>query len=182
MKFNDCRGRHLSVVELFCGQGIVAQEFCKKGWAVKSIDISPDSYATNVLDIMKAKFEDIGFVPDCIWASPPCTTCSKLAGAHHRNIAAGEFEKTQEAHDHNYLFAQMMYFMKWAKSKYPHLIVVIENPQGQMQKMPMMIEFTRTFGLHKATVDYCAFNRSDKKPTNLWTNVSLQTQTCFLYY
>jgi hypothetical protein len=70
------------------------------------------------------------------------------------------------------LFSQMVYLMKWAKSKNPHLIVVIENPQAQMQKSPDMIDFMETFGLHKATVNYCAFGRLDKKPTNLWTNVS----------
>jgi len=63
-----------------------------------------------------------------------------------------------------------MYIMRWAKKKNPHLIVVFENPQAQLQKMPMMIEFMREFGLYKATCHYCAFGRPDKKPTNLWTN------------
>jgi hypothetical protein len=170
IKFKDCRGRPLNALEIFCGEGIVTQELSKRMFNVRSLDIDPNSYAMTVLDIRHAKYKDIGFVPDFIWASPPCTTCTNLAGGHHRNIKAGEFEKTKEAHDHNLLFAQMMYIMRWAKAKNPHLIVVIENPQGQMQKMPMMIEFMQIFGLHKATVDYCAFHRPDKKPTNLWTN------------
>lgn len=172
INFESCRGRPLNALELFCGEGIVTQEFCERKFNVKSIDINSDSYATNVLDIRTARYKDIGFVPDFIWASPPCTTFSNLAGGTHRNVAAGEFEKSQEAHDHNDLFSQMVYLMKWAKSKNPHLIVVIENPQAQMQKSPDMIDFMETFGLHKATVNYCAFGRLDKKPTNLWTNVS----------
>jgi hypothetical protein len=172
INFESCLGRPLNALELFCGEGIVTQELCELKFNVKSIDNNPDSYATNVLDIRTAKYKDIGDVPDFIWASPPCTTFSNLAGGSHRNIPAGEFEKSQEAHDHNDLFAQMVYIMRWAKSKNPHLIVVIENPQAQMQKSPDMIEFMKTFGLHKATVHYCAFGRLDKKPTNLWTNVS----------
>ena len=166
------RGRYLCSLELFCGQGIITQEFCGRQWLVKSIDSDPKSYATNVIDIMKATYDDIGYVPDFIWASPPCQTCSNLGGGMHRCASSGEFEKTQEAHDHNYLFTQMMYIIKWAKAKNPHLIVVIENPQGQMAKMPLMIEFMRSFNLYKSTIDYCAFDRCDKKPTNLWTNVS----------
>lgn len=171
-KFEDCRGRTLNALELFCGEGIVTQEFCERKFNVKSIDIEPDSYAMMVLDIRKIKYEDIGFVPDFIWASPPCTTFTNLAGGTHRNIAEGDFERTQMAHDHNVLFAQMVCIMNWAKSKNPNLIVVIENPEAQMQKAPMMIEFTKTFGLYKAKVNYCALGRDDKKPTNLWTNVS----------
>ena len=172
VKFEGCRGRTLNALELFCGEGIVTQAFSKREFNVRSIDVDPDSYAMMVLDILKAKYEDIGFVPDFIWASPPCTTCSYLAGGKHRNAKEGQFEKTQTAHDHNLLFAQMICIMRWVKSKNPHLIVVIENPQAQMQKLPMMLEFEKSFGLFKATVDYCAFERPDKKPTNLWTNVS----------
>jgi hypothetical protein len=170
IKREDCLGRVLNALELFCGEGIVTQKFCERKFNVISIDIDPPSGASMVLDICKVKYEDIGFVPDFIWASPPCTTFTHLAGGHHRNIAEGEYEKTQTAHDHNILFAQMVCLMKWVKSKNPNLIVVIENPAAQMQKVPMMIEFMKTFGLYKAKVDYCAFGRLDKKPTNLWTN------------
>eukprot|EP00536_Pseudo-nitzschia_multiseries_P005631 jgi/Psemu1/190972/e_gw1.108.9.1 len=170
VKLDDCRGRTLYALELFAGEGIVSQEFSELKWSIKSIDNNPKSYATHILDIMKAKYRDIGFVPDFIWASPPCTTCSNLSGGLHRNCKTGEFEKTQDALEHNQLMAQMMYIMKWAKKRNPHLIVVIENPTGQMQNLPMMIEFMSIFGLHKATVHYCAFGRFDKKPTDLWTN------------
>ena len=164
--------RPLNALELFSGEGIVTQEFCDLRFNVKSIDVNPRSYASIVLDIFRARYEDLGFVPDFIWASPPCTTYTNLTGGYHRNAAAGQFEKTQEAHDHSQLLASTMYIMRWAKRKNPHLIVVFENPQAQLQKMPMMIEFMRDFGLHKATCHYCAFGRPDKKPTNLWTNVS----------
>lgn len=61
--------------------------------------------------------------------------------------------------------------MRWARSKNPHLIVVIENPVGLMQKMPLMDEIRSAFGLEYTIVHYCAFGRDDKKPTLLFTNV-----------
>lgn len=66
-----------------------------------------------------------------------------------------------------------------AKAKNPHLIAVIENPVGLLSKMPLMAELERSLGLYRTTVDYCAFGRSDKKPTHLWTNVS--ATICFSF-
>ena len=60
--------------------------------------------------------------------------------------------------------------MEWAKKKHPHLIVIIENPVGSLQKMPLMDEFCEKFHLHAVEVHYCAFGRDEKKPTNLWSN------------
>lgn len=71
----------------------------------------------------------------------------------------------------------MAQIMHWAKSKNPHLIVVIENPAALMVKMPLMDELTESLGLHCTKVDYCAFGRHDKKPTHLWTNVSVLCRT-----
>lgn len=119
---------------------------------------------------MTIKPEDLDFVPDCIWASPPCETYSNLSGGVHRSVTNGQLEKSDEARKHNFFFQRMTEIMHWAKEKHPHLIVVIENPVGSLKSMPLMKEFTRTFGLYCNTVHYCAFGRDDKKPTNIWTN------------
>jgi hypothetical protein len=95
---------------------------------------------------------------------------SVLKGGFHRNASEGRFEITSTAREHNLFFQRMTEIMRWAKERHPHLIVVIENPVGQMKLMPLMKEFTKTFGLHCTTVHYCAFGRDDKKPTMLWTN------------
>jgi len=173
IKSDGCLGRTLNALELFAGSGIVSQEFCQRNFQVKSIDINPSSNATNVIDILNIEYVDIGFVPDFIWASPPCTTYSTVTCGHHRDATTEEFAKTPQAHHDNSLLLQMICIMRWAKSKNPHLIVAIENPHGLLQKMPMMKEFERSFGLHKVLVDYCTFDEEIKKPTNIWTNVSL---------
>jgi hypothetical protein len=64
----------------------------------------------------------------------------------------------------------MAKILEWAKKQHPHLIVVIENPVGQMAKMPLMKEVADSLGLYLAQVHYCTLGRDDKKPTNLWTN------------
>jgi hypothetical protein len=91
-------------------------------------------------------------------------------GGIHRNAERGEFEKTIEAHENNSYFTRMAYIMRWAKKKNPNLIVCIENPVGQMAKVPLMKELTKDLGLYKVIVHYCALGRDDKKPTVIWTN------------
>lgn len=115
--------------------------------SVQSIDISWDSNATLITSIMDVRFEELDFTPDFIWASPPCQTYSRLAGGKHRSIKNGELEKSDEALEHNYYFGKMMEIMRKAKKKHPHLIVVIENPQGSLRMMPLMKAFKDEFNL-----------------------------------
>jgi hypothetical protein len=154
----------------FAGQGIVTQEFYERKWKVASLDLSKDSNATIQKDILTLEPEALPFVPDFIWASPPCQTYSRLAGGTHRSLRNEQLEKSLVAHEHNLIFQKMTEIMHWAKRKHPHLIVAIENPVGSLKGMPLMQEFTKSFGLRSVQVDYCAFGRDEKKPTMIWTN------------
>ena len=139
--------------------------------SVQSIDSFEASNATLKKSILDVDLEeDLEFVPDFIWASPPCQTYSILAGGAHRSVKDGELDRSPQAREHNYYFLKMTEIMRWARRKHPHLIVVIENPVGMLKRMPLMEEFTEEFGLYSTTVDYCAFGRDEKKPTMLWTN------------
>ena len=192
---NPLRGRQLAALELFCGCGIVTQEFAERKWSVRSVDNLQTSNATDKVSIMDiaipkelespppeidatddAHYELFkGFIPDFIWASPPCFTYSNMAGGKHRHPESGQLEKTPEAHEHNEYFVQMAKIMLWAKRRRPHLIVVIENPVGAMVKMPLMKELEKCMHLYLTTVHYCTFDREDKNSTHLWTNVSTPT-------
>lgn len=152
------------------GQGIVTQEFCDLKWKVASIDSSPDSNATIRRDIENFKPEELPFVPDFIWFSPPCQTYTRLAGGRHRSLKNGELEKSPESRDHNFIFTKMAEIMYWCKKKAPHLIVAIENPVGSLKGMPLMKDLTKNFGLFETQVHYCAFGRDEMKPTMIWTN------------
>lgn len=59
------------------------------------------------------------------------------------------------------------------------MIFLLENPNAQMKKMPITQQLLEEPGwlpwgqrAHRTNVDYCAFGRAEKKPTNFWTNVS----------
>lgn len=121
------------------GRGIVSQEFRLLKWKAISLDIDVNSNATMVEDILNIEPEDLAFVPDFMWASLPCHTYSRAAGAKHRCAKKGDYEKTQEACDNNFLFTKMVEIMNWAKQKHPHCIVAIENPVGQLAFMPLMV-------------------------------------------
>ncbi|CAB9507585.1 expressed unknown protein [Seminavis robusta] len=176
------RGRMLCALELFSGEGIVTQAFADRRWRVKSIDNSYKSYATNMVDIMDLDFDKhLGMVPDFIWASPPCTTYSLMAGGTHRNPKEGKYEMSELARQHNRLLTRLYYIIQWAKKKKPHLIVVIENPRALLKAMPLMQEMERSLNLFRVTVDYCAFGRPDQKPTDLWTN-DLQLRNNLSYF
>jgi len=82
----------------------------------------------------------------------------------------GRLDISPEAREHNYYFLKMAEIIRWAKKKHPHLIFVIENPDAKLKHMPLMKEFCEEFNVHPTTVDYCAFNRDEKKPTSLFTN------------
>ena len=62
-------GRQMCMLELFSGCSIVSQKFHELGWRIRSVDNDTSSNATDKVDIMKLRFEDIGMVPDFIWAS-----------------------------------------------------------------------------------------------------------------
>jgi hypothetical protein len=136
---SNIRGRALQALELFCGSAVVSQEFCQRHWNVIALVADICSNATLVQDIVQTEPSDLEFVPDVIWASPPCHTYSCAAGSYHRSAKKGQLESSKEARDNNFLFCAMVKIMKWAKKKHPHLVVVIENPVGQLAHMPLMV-------------------------------------------
>lgn len=77
---HPCRGRQLNCLEIFSGCGLVSQEFVDHRWRARSVDTDLSSHASDKVSIMDFSFETVGFVPDFIWASPPCFTYSLMAG------------------------------------------------------------------------------------------------------
>lgn len=159
---------------------MLTQAFADLKWRVTSIDVDARSNATIKISIMAINpgkiYQTIDCVPDFIWASPPCQTYSKAAGKHHRSLRSGELEKSEAAKEHNRYFARMVQIVRWAHERHGrHLIVVIENPVGMLQFMPLMTNLAKGdsvkgFYLYETTVHYCALGMDVQKPTNLWTN------------
>jgi hypothetical protein len=90
----------------------------------------------------------------------------------HRNPAQGEFAMTKEAIEQDLLLLKLGYLLHWFLTKNPDAIIVIENPDALLKKMPIMRQICCNLSLYRATVHFCAFGGLDNKPKNLWTNVS----------
>ena len=153
----------MKVLELFSGSrsiGKVAEELWREVFSIDIVDFPETDYQVDILDLDYSK---IPFIPDIIWASPPCTTYSIAACYHHRN--KDRTPKTQEAEKWDKLVLKTLEIIEYFKPKY----FFIENPRGILRKMPFMESIPRH------TVTYCQYWDTRMKPTDIWTNSSSWT-------
>lgn len=156
------------LLDLFSGSGSVTKTARMKGYDVKSLDIHQLKQApllTFNKDILKFNPErDLAtnWIPDIIWASPPCTEYSLAKTRGPRDIEGA-----------NKLVIKTLKIISWALKKNPKLIWIIENPQTGhlkyqhfMQKLPFV------------DADYCAYGFPYRKRTRFWTNKSIELKTC----
>lgn len=151
----------MKAVEFFAGSrsfGKVAEYY---GYDVLSIDWQPFEGIQIAKDIQEVTFEDVGFIPDVVWASPDCTTYTIAAISHHRN---GTEPKSEYASKCDAVNQHFIGLIKLWLTYNPNLVFFIENPRGMLRKMPWMQEFTRH------TVWYCQYGDDRAKPTDIWTN------------
>jgi len=133
---------------------------------VYSTDIEQFGEIDNICDIMDFNPSDVPFIPDIIWASPPCTGFS--VACIGRNWVSGKvFEpKTESAELGIKLMNRTMEIIQHFQSLNPNLIWFVENPRGKMRKSPHWKEMHHT----RRTVSYCKYGDSRMKPTDIWTN------------
>ncbi len=149
----------MNLLELFAGSRSIGKEADKLGFNTFSTDFVPFPNLNHVGDILDLKRSDIPFMPDIIWASPPCTTYSIAAISHHRNSRGGAY-KTMAAKTADLICEKVWEIISW----FPKATYFIENPVGLMRKMPFML------WKHKATVTYCQYGGTNRKPTDIFTN------------
>jgi site-specific DNA-cytosine methylase len=146
----------MKVLELFAGSRSIGKVADELGYEVFSIDINNFDKIDLVKDIEFVVKNDIPFIPDVIWASPPCTTYSIAAIGHHRDMGK---PKTEFAAKSDRLVLNTLNLIKEFDCKY-----FIENPRGYMRKMLFMK------GLPRTTVWYCRYGDKAAKPTDIWSN------------
>ena len=146
----------MKVLELFAGSRSIGKVADELGFEVFSVDINNFEGIDLVKDIEFLTKEDIPFIPDVIWASPPCTTYSIAAIGHHRNMGK---PKTDFAAKSDKLVINTLKLIKEYNCKY-----FIENPRGYLRKMDFMK------GIPKTTVWYCTYGDMRAKPTDIWSN------------
>jgi len=144
------------VLELFAGSRSIGKIADELGYEIFSVDINNFDKIDLVKDIEFLTKEDIPFIPDVIWASPPCTTYSIAAISHHRDMGK---PKTDFAAKSDRLVLNILSLIKEYDCKY-----FIENPRGYLRKMDFML------GIPKTTVWYCTYGDTRAKPTDIWSN------------
>ena len=148
--------KRLKVLELFAGSRSIGKVADELGYEVFSVDINNFEGIDLVKDIEFLTKDDIPFIPDVIWASPPCTTYSIAAIGHHRDMGK---PKTDFAAKSDRLVLNTLRLIKEYNCKY-----FIENPRGYLRKMDFML------GIPKTTVWYCQYGDTSAKPTDIWSN------------
>lgn len=133
---------------------------------VFSTDIKPFENIDLIKDILDLKPDDIPFIPDIIWASPPCTGFSVAScWKHWKGSGKDSVPVTETALLGIKLVKKTLKIIRHFQKLNPNLVWYIENPRGKlrfqsfMEKLPI-----------RHTVTYCQYGDFRMKPTDIWTN------------
>ena len=146
----------MKILELFAGSRSIGRSAGMIGHYNFSVDIKNFEGIDLVKDIERLTPDDIPFIPDMIWASPPCTTYSIAAISKHRDNGR---PKTPFAYKSDKLVKNVLYLINHFGCNF-----YIENPRGYLRKMPFMQ------GIPRVTVWYCQYGAKNAKPTDIWSN------------
>jgi hypothetical protein len=156
----------MNVLELFSGSKSLSNVAQRGGHRTFTVDIEPSFNPDLVMDILDFNTSMVPFVPDVIWASPPCTAFSVAAiGKNWSKIDRSP--KSIGAALGIRLVKATLEVIDLYSSRNPDLTWFIENPRGMLRKMPFM----QGIGRH-ITVSYCQYGDTRMKPTDIWTNLS----------
>ncbi len=152
------------ILELFAGSKSISNTAIALGYETYSSDIKSFEGIDQVIDILEFDYDQVPFIPDIIWASPPCQSFSVLVIG--RNWVQDKiFEpKTESARLGIKLVKKTIEIIEYYLELNPDLIWYIENPRGKLRKAPFLQKYIRN------TVTYCQYGDSRMKPTDIWTN------------
>ena len=156
----------MKILELFAGSRSIGKVAEKLGYKVFSSDIEQFGEIDYIIDILEFDYKRVPFIPDVIWASPPCTGFSVASIGHHWTGGKGAYiPKTDTAKLGMKLVEKTLEIIEYYKKLNPNLIWYIENPRGLLRKMDFMQDLPI-----RNTVTYCQYGDDRMKPTDIWTN------------
>ena len=153
----------MKVLELFAGSRSIGKVAEQMGYEVYSSDINEFKDINYVSDILQFDTDKVPFIPDIIWASPPCTYFSVASIGKHWNI--DNTPKTDNAVLGVKIVQKTIDIIKHYQQLNPNLIYFVENPRGKLRKLPVSDFFDKRY-----TVTYCQYGDTRMKPTDIWTN------------
>jgi hypothetical protein len=156
----------MKILELFAGSRSIGKEAEKLNFNVFSSDINNFDKIDYVVNILDFNYSKVTFIPDVIWASPPCTFFSVASIGKHWN--KDHTPKSDNALLGVKIVEKTIDIIKHFKSLNPNLIYFVENPRGKLRKLPV----TQYFDI-RHTVTYCQYGDSRMKPTDIWTNSNI---------
>jgi hypothetical protein len=152
----------MNVLELFAGSRSFSKVCERRGHNVFTSDYKDFDNIDYVVDILNFDTSKVPFVPDIIWASPPCTYFSVASIGKH--WYKDNTPKSSNAVLGMNIVKETLEIIKYFHKKNPNLKYYIENPRGKLRKLYFMQEYIRQ------TVTYCQYGDNRMKPTDIWTN------------
>lgn len=154
----------MKTLELFAGSRSFTKVSQLKGNTTFTSDYIQFGDIDYVVDVLNFDYEKVPFVPDIIWASPPCTGFSVAALGHHWTGGKGAYiPKTETALLGIELAKKTVEIIEYYKKLNPNLKWYIENPRGVLRKLDIIPGI-------RHTVTYCQYGDGRMKPTDIWTN------------
>ena len=156
----------MDTLELFAGSCSFTRIAERKGHKIFTTDNIQYGHIDYVEDILKFNYKEIPYIPDIIWASPPCTGFSVASIGHHWTGGKGAYiPKTETAKLGIELVKKTLEIIKYYQKLNPGLIYYIENPRGVLRKLGLLDDVP----IHN-TITYCQYGDNRMKPTDIWTN------------
>tara|TARA_R100000808_G_scaffold6400_1_gene19028 strand:+ start:3969 stop:4604 length:636 start_codon:yes stop_codon:yes gene_type:complete len=157
----------MKVLELFAGSRSFSKVAEKHGMETHTTDYKDFEGIDQVCDIFDFDTGSVPFIPDIIWASPPCQTFSIASCYVHYSKDNDVFNpKTLLAKNGLKIIEKTKEIILHYTELNNDLCFIIENPRGLLRKMPEM----NTLTPYRKTVWYCQYGDTRAKPTDIWTN------------
>ena len=135
----------MKVLELFAESRSIGKAAQELGYEVFSSDINKFENIDYVVNVLDFDINKISFIPDIIWASPPCTYFSVASiGKHwHKNHEP----KTEEAKLGVEIVKKTLELIQYFLQQNCKLKYYVENPRGKLRKLEIIKHIPRTHEL-----------------------------------